>query len=419
MEDKFKPKPALFIKIGKTEYGATAYYSVNDMEFIAGIDFTSFDINYREISLSVLRLHLIDFSDEEINNLEIDDTEIERFIDLYVESSRELKSIYSENKTDELFERFISSLRKRTDELGKQIVENLRPVLQEFANAMINIAPLAPKLAITSQLQESLKSFSEISRVYTCSIQSAAVSMAEALSESMNKLLPDYNQVMSNLSQTMSKFAEAFKSPLLSDKRKKELQDSFTKWGKYGWTLPPNADLALFYNSPRDEKNAYGIVQPYINKDRMQFVFNILLQMKHIRKSDVSEAIANYEDRRYKSCIMILFSLIDARIIRLQDVKDGKRRPSGYKGANTYFEKVEADEMIELTFADVLYKYCILSSLSVVFERGDDFKKQPDVVNRNFIDHGMLHRNVTQRDCKKVFLLLYNFEALVEELEKI
>ncbi len=52
----------------------------------------------------------------------------------------------------------------------------------------------------------------------------------------------------------MAKFAEVFKSPLLSEERKKELQESFTQWGKYGWTLLPNADLELFYNSPLNEK---------------------------------------------------------------------------------------------------------------------------------------------------------------------
>lgn len=417
MEDKFKPRPKLYIKVGKTEYGATAFLSVRDMEYIAGIDFDQSCIDCKELTLSILVSHLIDYPEQTISKELIDDSEIERFIEVYIDSSEELKSIYLENKADDSCERFVNSLRTRTEDLGKQIVENLRPALQEFANAIKIVVPPVPKLVITPQLQETLNAFSEISRVYTESIQTSVVSMAQVLSESINRILPDYTQTMNNLAQTMAKFAEVFKSPLLSEERKKELQDSFTQWGKYGWTLPPNADLELFYNSPLNEKDAYRIVRPYINKGGMQFVFDVLLQMKHIRKSDIKEAIANYEDKRYKSCIMILFSLIDARIIRLQEVKDGKRRPSGYRGANTYFEKVEADEMMELTFADALYKYSILSSLSVVFEAGDDFKKQPDVINRNFIDHGMLHRNVTQRDCKKVFLLLYNFVALVEDLE--
>lgn len=142
----------------------------------------------------------------------------------------------------------------------------------------------------------------------------------------------------------------------------------------------------------------------------------MLFKMRNIRKKDLREAISDYEDKRYKSCIMILFSMIDARIIRLQEAKEGGRRSSGYKGANVFFEKFEANKMVEMTFVDVLYKYSILSSLSIIFENANDFKKQPREINRNFVDHGMLHRNVTQRDCKKVFLLLYNFYMLVDDL---
>lgn len=418
MEDnKFKPQPKLYIKVGKTEYGATAFLSVRDMEYIADVDFNQSGIDCKEITLSILVSHLIDYPEQTINKELIFDSEIVRFIEAYIDSSDELKSIYIENRTEDIFEQYVNSLRIRTEDLTKQMVENLRPALQDLANAIKLSLPPIPKLVITPQLQESLNAVSGISKFYTDTIQTSMVSMAKVISDSINRMLPDYSQTMNSLAQTMGKFAEVFRSPLLSNERKKELQEAFTQWGKFGWTLPPNADLELFYVSPSDKKEAFEIVQPYIDKGGMQFVFDILLEMKHIRKSDMKEAIADYKDKRYKSCIMILFSLIDARIIRLQEKKEGKRRPSGYKGANKYFEKVDADEMIEMSFADALYKYSILSSLSVVFEAGDDFKKQPDVINRNFIDHGMLHRNVTQRDCKKVFLLLYNFVALVEDLE--
>ncbi len=45
---------------------------------------------------------------------------------------------------------------------------------------------------------------------------------------------------------------------------------------------------------------------------------------------------------------------------------------------------------------------------------GRDFKRQPDIVNRNFIDHGMLHRNVTKRDRIQIFLLYYNLLEILD-----
>ena len=322
MEDnKFKPQPKLYIKVGKTEYGATAFLSVRDMEYIADVDFNQSGIDCKEITLSILVSHLIDYPEQTINKELIFDSEIVRFIEAYIDSSDELKSIYIENRTEDIFEQYVNSLRIRTEDLTKQMVENLRPALQDLANAIKLSLPPIPKLVITPQLQESLNAVSGISKFYTDTIQTSMVSMAKVISDSINRMLPDYSQTMNSLAQTMGKFAEVFRSPLLSNERKKELQEAFTQWGKFGWTLPPNADLELFYVSPSDEKEAFEIVQPYIDKGGMQFVFDILLEMKHIRKSDMKEAIADYKDKRYKSCIMILFSLIDARIIRLQEKK--------------------------------------------------------------------------------------------------
>lgn len=383
------------------------------MQYISSFDFESEPIDYKEMSLFILFAHLIDFSDNVINSEEIDESELGKFVNAYIGSSEELLSIYSDIETAYIPTRFILCLKKRTSDLGKQMVESIRPALQDFANSIKMVVPSIPDSLIRPQWVESIDF---IKKEHYIMMQSSLRYVAQELGEAMRRMLPDYSQFANGMARFIKTFSESIKSPLLSDERKKSLQNSYTKWGDFGWTLPPNAELELFFEAPSDEKDAYEKVKPYINKAGMQLLFDMLLKMKHIRKSDLREAIADYEDKRYKSCIMILFSLIDARIIRLQVMQEGKWRPYGFKGANIFFENVEAKEMIEMTFADVLYKYSVLSSLSTIFEKGNDFKIQPSEINRNFVDHGMLHRNVTQRDCKKVFLLLYNFYALVEDL---
>ncbi len=413
MEGKYISHPLIILMINGVEYGATAFFSIHDMEYISEIDFEDKSIDYREITLSILRYHLLGYSDEKIEYDSVYDSDLVRYIGAYIESSNELKRIYFEIVNENIFTRYVLCLRKRTYELEKQMAENLRPVLQNFANTVkISMASI-PKLEINTQLQESI---GNLTYAYTNSMQESLAAMVQTITESIHRILPDYSKIIQEISHTVACLAESIRSPLLSEERKKELRDSFSRWGEYGWTLPPNADLSLFYDTPINEADAYRKIQPYVNKGGMQMLFDMLLQMKHIRKSDLKEAIADYDDKRYKSCIMILFSLIDARIIRLQETKESKNRLSGFNGANTYFNRIEAENMIEMTFADVLYKCFILASLSVVFAKGKDFRKQPNVVNRNFIDHGMFHRNVTQRDCKKIFLLLYNFTALVNDL---
>ena len=134
--------------------------------------------------------------------------------------------------------------------------------------------------------------------------------------------------------------------------------------------------------------------------------------MKHIRKSDIEEAIDCFEGKHYKSCVMIIFSLIDARLIRSQIDSDRKRngqRPSGKTAAVNLFGRIEAQYIDQSMLFTVLNQVNILAALETVFEVGGDFKNQPSIINRNFLDHGMLHRNVTKRDCVMMFLLLYNF----------
>lgn len=56
----------------------------------------------------------------------------------------------------------------------------------------------------------------------------------------------------------------------------------------------------------------------------------------------------------------------------------------------------------------------VFSCLNEVFEDANDFKQQPLIINRNFIDHGMLHRKVCKKDCIQIFLLYYNLLKLLE-----
>ena len=58
---------------------------------------------------------------------------------------------------------------------------------------------------------------------------------------------------------------------------------------------------------------------------------------------------------------------------------------------------------------------CAFIDISI-FADGDDFKKQPKIVNRNFIGHGMLTSNVKKRDCIQLFLLYYNFLSFFDTI---
>jgi len=60
----------------------------------------------------------------------------------------------------------------------------------------------------------------------------------------------------------------------------------------------------------------------------------------------------------------------------------------------------------------------ILSAINAFFAKGDDFKLQPIVLGRNWLDHGMLHREVKKMDCIQLFLLLSNWLKVKEAFGK-
>ena len=135
-----------------------------------------------------------------------------------------------------------------------------------------------------------------------------------------------------------------------------------------------------------------------------------------IQIQDYEEAIFNFKNKKYKSCAMILLSLIDAKLIRMQRKEDRNkgRRSTGFSAIKNIEKRIDAEENIEKKLLLFLLYKNLFACLKEIFANGDDFKTQPILANRNFVYHGMLHRNVCKRDCIQLFLLYYNFLMFFE-----
>ena len=148
----------------------------------------------------------------------------------------------------------------------------------------------------------------------------------------------------------------------------------------------------------------------------MNVLFSDLRRMKFVKKADLDEAIFDYKNRKYKSCALILFGLIDARLIRLQRKEDRNKsgkRASGASAARKLAHHIESTHDLSQMVFFLFSFQNVGACLQKVFADGNDFKTQPEVINRNFLDHGMLHRKVTKRDCIQLFLLYYNLLELL------
>ncbi len=207
------------------------------------------------------------------------------------------------------------------------------------------------------------------------------------------------------LNDKLLQVAAAISFSTVSDAEKTELLENYRQWGRYGWTAHPSAVPKCFYAIPDNSKTAHKQMQVFLSKTYSDRLFSLL--RKNLNKAnDLESAIFCYNNRQYKACALLLFSMIDSEIIHFQT---NVQRPDVGTRAIKYV-KQKAEEYDEGAFIFVLHYANIISCLETLFESGHNFVKEPATINRNYICHGMSQRPVRKRDCYQLFLLLYNFQ---------
>ena len=239
----------------------------------------------------------------------------------------------------------------------------------------------------------------------------------------------DYSPIIESLSNVGTLFSNSYFSDLSN--KISELTKPFADFFK---SLPET--LIKYYNFKDWADYGWGITD-YVPKDRTYFIEVKNVQeadtvmaaelsdeiiadlINDIRKTDLQsarfdEAIACFNDKKYTACILILFSIIDAYSLNLQELTTKRR-----KLANSLSKELLENEAInELTLVTYLRVYMPLQAITVLFAAGNDFKDEPDLPNRNFISHGMNQREVTKIDCVKILSIISNL-ADIKELIKI
>lgn len=250
-------------------------------------------------------------------------------------------------------------------------------------------------------------------------------SIAHELAEAIRPALENFARMAQEVSAAMKPIVEAvqqatasfakaiadFQIPTITEERKQELIASYKKWGEYGWTLCPNAPFDCFDELPASIEAANATMTPLCSKHEMEQLFEEL-RGQRIKKEDLDAAILCYNNRQYKACALILFGIIDAKLIRKQK-RSEKWRPSGSAAAKRLREQFEGGDNEKMLFTMLL---CVnlFTCLETLFANAHDFKVEPSTINRNFVSHGMTHRPVRQRDCIQLFLALYNLMLFFE-----
>ena len=307
-----------------------------------------------------------------------------------------------------------------SDSLNQKIMDS--PAWKDMESIHIRVKdivkPIYSALSIPGIINESLALFGKPSKQLMDEMQKLRDGIKEAYT--IPKII-DYSEWFEPLRKMAAQLSEIIKNikiPSISEERKQELLEIHMLWGMYGWTINPCVEFKTLFNSaPSDKKDADIIALKACSKKEMEKLFGIIMRTKRVKKTDFEEAVFDYKHRQYKSCALVLFSLVDATLIRLQKKSDlnGKGRKVGLKAVKKVQRRIEKDVNKELFFT-VMFCTNISACLEKMFESGNDFKQQPEVINRNFLDHGMLTRRVSRKDCIQLFLLYYNMLELLDKI---
>lgn len=336
---------------------------------------------------------------------------------------------------DEIEKNNFSSIKKALEQIQMLgLSERMNPyhdLIQSIGIATTNhkeVFELAKTIGNVAGPSNFLRLVQPIVNPESLSISKAVASIAATIMGESPTFIRNLKEIQANLGQIINTRIDwnAIVIPGLSEDKKKERIEAFRQWGAYGWTVIPHANFKYFNTAPTSSKEANEkALSCFRTKKQMEEFWKAFDSVEKIKRSDFEEAIKDFDNRCYKSCAMMLYSLIDGRLIRLQggpktekenleSAKKTKRKPARYSGAaavnriNNKYNEVHEDD-IKVWFFSNLTRENLFCALAVLYANGNDFKEQPAVMNRNFVDHGMLHRKVRRMDCIQLFLAYYNF----------
>jgi len=391
----------LIIETGGKACSVQPYISVSDTVLVEE-KLENEAPNYRLIVSEIICNHCKDvFSVDEIYNLHEDI--FHRYMNICLGEDDNLKEIFGTINERNPYKRFVLTVHESARRQARIISDSLKPVFDSIAQSQ---KTLISKITFPT---ETMQGLSKIVNEAIQPFQSSMAEVAKRLTQSV-RMLPDYSSLFSGINSDLQQIVSSIHVPLITKEDKERLLQSYEEWGKLGWTLPPDAPVNIFNSPPENSRDAEQRLAPYLKQNNMDNLFTNLNEMKNIKRSDLEEAAYCFNNKQYKACSMILFSMIDARLIRSQE--EGRmngRRKTGKKAAEKLFDRIDTKYITESMMFTALDQINVLRSLEAVFANGENFRTQPDIINRNFLDHGMLYRRVRRKDAAMLFLLLYNF----------
>lgn len=249
---------------------------------------------------------------------------------------------------DEIEKNNFSSIKKALEQIQMLgLSERMNPyydLIQSIGIATTNhkeVFELAKTIGNVAGTSNFLRLVQPIVNPKSLSISKSVASIAATIMGESPTFIRNLKEIQANLGQIINAKIDwnVIAIPGLSEEAKKKRIEAYRQWGAYGWTVIPHANFKYFNTAPASRKEANEkVLACFKTKSQMEEFWKAFDSAEKVKKSDFVEAIKDFDNHCYKSCAMMLYSLIDGRLIRLQggpkaqkenpDTKKSKKSPS-------------------------------------------------------------------------------------------
>lgn len=216
----------------------------------------------------------------------------------------------------------------------------------------------------------------------------------------MTSYINSINNVISSISANYyNSFEPAIASltKYLNEIEWKQIAEGSRKWGEFGWVPHDGMIFSDIKNPPENLNKADKMALHLFTKNNYdKLCCQLIEDIK--RKADIKEALALFNEHRYKPAAMMVCSLIEYELLHRQDYRKNR------KPINT-IKKFEAE--MPVAGIELITTPALIKSYDYFFRSGNNFDRDIEgELNRNFLQHGMMYKPVRKKTCTKLLLLL-------------
>ena len=235
--------------------------------------------------------------------------------------------------------------------------------------------------------------------------------LTSEMGDKLRKSAKEIYEIVKDCAESLKKLEEKLKQVPQTKK-----YNSIFSWGKIGWgfieEIPIHPTYFTVVNSISD---ANEIMSKYITDEIIEKIIKDISKYYSSNQAFV-EAMDCFYEGKYLSCILILYSFIDALFLTWQEFPEkGKRMLPGFCANYLKELSIIMNKKDDFPFHYAMY-VVNLEATTTLFSNGKDFVDEKDIPNRNFISHGMNNRQVIKLDCVRVLSILKGLYEMKQDI---